>query len=549
MLLKKILIITDKIEYFRMFEEQSKKLFSNIALLHATSYKQGVKYILENKDSIDIVITDLIFEDSSSSSILRYSISKNLPTISLVNHCEDIYSSKIIEHDCFIDCINIESKNSINTVLKLIEQLFKNMEKTVLLVDDSNTQLEFLKKILNSLRLNVIISKNGKEALKIFDNNPNISLVITDYIMPNMNGIELTKELRKKFDNDELGILALSSSEENSTAVNFIKAGADDYIIKPFGKELVKTRVSSILHRLDLFNESKIREKKIQDYVDLIDKNIITSTTDLHGDIVYVSDAFCKISGYSKEELIGQNHRIVKHEDVKKQTYKDLWDTLTLNKTWKGELKNKKKNGQFYWVKASISPIFDEFNNKIGYTAIRQDITDKKIIEEISITDGLTNIYNRRYFNEVFPKQINIAKRHNYLLSFLIIDIDYFKQYNDTYGHQKGDEVLVNVALCIKKSMNRANDYCFRIGGEEFGVIFESLSIIKAKEFSNNIRKSVENLKIEHKNNSVSSFITVSMGLICQDSNTIESHDKMYKQADELLYKAKQSGRNKLISN
>ncbi len=295
--------------------------------------------------------------------------------------------------------------------------------------------------------------------------------------------------------------------------------------------------------------EFKIKEKLLQEYVSLIDKNIITSSTNIKGNIIYVSDKFCEISGFSKEELLGKNHRIVKHPDMPSSLYKEIWNTITQGKTWSGEIKNLKKDGGFYWVKASIYPTFDSYANHTGYTAIRQDITDKKIIEEISITDGLTNIFNRRHFNETCPKMIHSAKRENELLSFLLLDVDHFKLYNDNYGHQEGDEVLKAVALCLKNTMHRADDMVFRLGGEEFGVLFKADSKEKAFEFSNILRKNIEDLKIAHDFNSASKYITASMGLVCKHADEIESMDTIYKDADDLLYKAKDGGRNRVVGN
>jgi diguanylate cyclase (GGDEF)-like protein/PAS domain S-box-containing protein len=295
--------------------------------------------------------------------------------------------------------------------------------------------------------------------------------------------------------------------------------------------------------------EAKQKEKQIAEYVKLVDKNIITSSTDLNGDITYVSEAFCEISGYSKEELLGKNHRVIRHPDMPDTIYKNLWDTITNDETWVGEIKNLKKDKDFYWVHASIFPIFDELGEKTGYTAIRQDITDKKLIEEISITDGLTGIYNRRHFNELFPKVINSSKRKDELVSFLIMDIDHFKQYNDTYGHQMGDDVLIKVAAAIKESLRRADDYCFRLGGEEFGVLFKADTKEKALQFANTIKQNIEDLHIEHSGNSASSYVTASMGLICKNANNIKDENEMYKLGDELLYKAKKSGRNRVCEN
>ncbi|MBU0923235.1 sensor domain-containing diguanylate cyclase, partial [bacterium] len=281
----------------------------------------------------------------------------------------------------------------------------------------------------------------------------------------------------------------------------------------------------------------------------LIDETIISSSTDLEGIITEVSSAFCKISKHSQKELIGQNQNIVRHPDMSAKVFEELWETIKADNVWEGEIKNIAKDGSTYWVYTTISPKFDEHNNKIGYVSIRQDITDKKKIEEISITDGLTNIYNRRHFNEFFPKFLNSSKRENQFISFIILDIDFFKQYNDTYGHQKGDNVLIKVVNCLKKTAHRSDDYCFRLGGEEFGLLFKSKDKNKALEFANKILKNIEELKIEHKNSKASVYVTVSMGLYSNYANDVVSIDDVYKKADKLLYSAKESGRNKVVNN
>ena len=350
--------------------------------------------------------------------------------------------------------------------------------------------------------------------------------------------------------NDILNKLFSSISNENKDSINNNWISVNYEKMVDYEKVLIAGMVFLLIIFIISLKNRQINNinSQMKKYIKIVDENVLTSSTDLDGNITYASEAFCEISGYTKDELIGQNHRIIRHSDMKESTYKELWETITSAKTWKGEIKNKKKNGDYYWVKASISPVFDNKEEIISYTAIREDITDKKIIEEISITDGLTNIYNRRYFDEIFPKIINEAKRKNELVAFVFMDIDHFKQYNDNYGHQKGDEVLINFAACLKQSLHRSSDYTFRLGGEEFAVVYQMETKEKAVEFANNLRKNIENLKIEHKYSSVSSYITASMGLICKNANEIVI-DEIYKQADDLLYQAKRSGRNQVKVN
>jgi diguanylate cyclase (GGDEF)-like protein/PAS domain S-box-containing protein len=302
-----------------------------------------------------------------------------------------------------------------------------------------------------------------------------------------------------------------------------------------------------IIERLDeALSESEKANKKLLHYVDLIDKNVITSTTNLQSTILSVSSAFCEISGYTKEELIGQNHRIVRHPDMPKSLSGDMWKTLSSDQVWQGEIKNKNKAGNYYWVFSTIYPIFNDAGKKIGYTAIRHDITDKKRVEELSVTDGLTAIYNRRYFDQIFPKFLNSVKRNNDFVCFYMIDVDYFKLYNDNYGHQAGDDVLVQIASVMRNSLRRSDDYCFRLGGEEFGILMRVSDEDAVCDFGEKLRLAVEALAIPHIGNLSSPYVTISIGQYCSFGVDIESREQLYKRSDDLLYQAKQEGRNQL---
>lgn len=118
--------------------------------------------------------------------------------------------------------------------------------------------------------------------------------------------------------------------------------------------------------------------------LEVYSKNVIASKTDLQGKIVYASDAFCEISGYSREELIDKPHSIVRHPDMPSSLFKELWKTIKESKTFKAEIKNRKKDGSHYWVDVTVSPMLDDFDNIVGYTAIRHDITKKKEYEELN---------------------------------------------------------------------------------------------------------------------------------------------------------------------
>lgn len=159
--------------------------------------------------------------------------------------------------------------------------------------------------------------------------------------------------------------------------------------------------------------------------------------------------------------------------------------------------------------------------------------------QELSITDSLTGLHNRRYFDNVIKNEIRIANRNKTSLTFAVIDIDYFKKYNDLYGHPAGDNALVKVAQVLKQSLRRPNDYAFRLGGEEFGIILSGLNTEQSFEFLDSIRNSIEKIKIVHCGSNVCKFLTISLGAHINQGPNILDSNQLYVKADQSLYEAK----------
>ena len=289
--------------------------------------------------------------------------------------------------------------------------------------------------------------------------------------------------------------------------------------------------------------------EKRQKLLELTEEYIIISQTNLQGKITYVSKAFADISGYTKAELMGKNHNLLRHPDMPSKIFTELWETILKDETWEGEVLNLKKDGGHYWVKSHISPMKDYEGKTIGYQSLRHDITDKKYIELMSITDELTSLYNRRHFNTMLPKEINHSRRTNSKLIFAMLDVDNFKKYNDTYGHQMGDKVLIDLAKSLTQSFQRSHDMVFRLGGEEFGIVFTVKKDEDEFTLVDKARQNIENLGIEHKLNGAG-VVTASFGVIEVKSDYTKKLDEemeyVYKEADKALYKAKETGRNKV---
>ena len=170
-------------------------------------------------------------------------------------------------------------------------------------------------------------------------------------------------------------------------------------------------------------------------------------------------------------------------------------------------------------------------------------------LEVLSITDGMTKLYNRRYFDKVFSDELNRAKRKKHNFIFTMFDVDHFKQYNDTYGHDNGDKVLIQIAKVMQNFTHRANEFAFRIGGEEFCIITSEIDEETALKYIYKLMVAIEDSKIKHSGNSASEYVTASFGLIIIDFEQEHklSTQEIYKMADNALYEAKESGRNNVV--
>lgn len=305
-----------------------------------------------------------------------------------------------------------------------------------------------------------------------------------------------------------------------------------------------KEQIEELNQRLS--KKIKIKSKQLQGYLDIIDQYVITSQTDKHGIITYASDAFSKISGYKKEELIGKSHRLIRHPDMPSEVFDDMWQTISSGVMWHGEIKNRRLDGSYYWVDTTITPNIEE-GEIVGYTAIRHDISDKKMIEEMAITDSMTGLYNRRFYTQTINEEMNRVKRHRSSLGLMMLDVDNFKLYNDNYGHQAGDSVLAHVANVLKFYTSRSGEYAFRLGGEEFGVLVSDMHEDGYMALAERIRRAIEMLEIQHQKNDVSPFVTVSIGVAIYYPDLMITSDELYKEADNQLYRAKDSGRNRVM--
>ena len=265
--------------------------------------------------------------------------------------------------------------------------------------------------------------------------------------------------------------------------------------------------------------------------------------TDVEGNIVYVNNSLIANTGYKEIELIGKNPRIFKSGKHKKSFYKKMWDTILNKKIYRNFIINKKKDGTLYYEDQTISPILNKNGKILYFVATSKDVSSQIQLEErlrhMATTDALTGIYNRYKMNEELELEIKKAKRYKRTFALIMFDIDYFKQINDTYGHDAGDRVLEELATLVSKSI-RETDAFARWGGEEFLILVHDSDANSSKKLAEKIRKKVERFFFAD-----AIQITISLGIAVYDSE--KSKEKLLKEADEALYKAKELGRNKTV--
>ncbi|MCG8616607.1 MAG: diguanylate cyclase [Desulfobacterales bacterium] len=274
--------------------------------------------------------------------------------------------------------------------------------------------------------------------------------------------------------------------------------------------------------------------------IHLIDQNIMMAKLDKNGAVQDISNSLCRYLGVMKKEMQGQTVHFFINDENGDTRPEHILRIASTGKSWEGEICRKTRDGNIQWIHSIVHPDLDDNYNIVGYTNIIDDITDRKAVEELSVTDMLTSLYNRRYFDYVIEKEIRASHRNKTSIAFAVIDIDYFKKYNDQYGHPSGDNVLMHVAQVLKQSLKRSNDYAFRLGGEEFGIIISINDMAQANKFFDALKDRVESLKIEHGGSDVSDYLTISVGAHTSIQGAMMNSNQMYLKADEALYRAKQ---------
>jgi PAS domain S-box-containing protein len=280
------------------------------------------------------------------------------------------------------------------------------MRLNVLIVDDEPLHIKIAAENLQE-DYSIFVATSAKDAFKTLKDNT-IDMILLDINMPQMDGFELARELKKHEQYKDLPIIFLSADESLEYLQKSLEAGGVDYIVKPYKPVKLKHKVAIWASNVKKTYDNKRKTQLLNQYKNTVDTSSIVSKTDKHGIITYVNEKFCEISGYSADELIGKSHNIVRHPDMESSVFKELWETIKAGKTWSGVVKNRKKDGTTYIVDTVINPITDINSNVIEYIGMRHDITELESYKEL-LKDELNSTQNTLEDNRNYLKQYEDA--------------------------------------------------------------------------------------------------------------------------------------------
>ena len=280
--------------------------------------------------------------------------------------------------------------------------------------------------------------------------------------------------------------------------------------------------------------------------------------------LVYVNVGFEKMTGYSSREVLGKNCRFLQGEDRMQPSIEVVREAVKNGESCVVMLRNFRKDGSLFWNEFNMSPVRDNGGVVTHFIGVLKDVTarvemlthlrqSKLALQNanhqlsiLALTDSLTGIGNRRYFDEQFQSLLSMAQRGKAPLAVLMIDLDHFKRYNDLYGHQAGDDCLRQVGGCIADSFQRPGDCAARYGGEEFAVISIGMSADELQQHAQQLCDKVRALNLAHLD-SPCGVVTVSVGGVARIPTRDTLVVSLLKAADKALYQAKQRGRNRVV--
>jgi len=422
--------------------------------------------------------------------------------------------------------------------------------KTILCVDDIQANLYTLEALFETYHkkdYKLLFASSGQEALGMLLSNK-VDMILLDIMMPDMDGYETASFVLSNKKTKNIPIIFLTAKKDENAINKCYDVGGVDYLNKPYNSNELFIRVAFHLDAVE--NKEKLLQEKnfVQDILDIQD-NLIMVTDGIK--VERINKATSTFFNVTSGENFYKNFSCLSSVFIEEEDYFHM-GLVDENESWAEVLVAKlEKKTCLVLIKDLKTDIKESFNieikkfNKNKYLLSLTNVTDMveqtKNYKHNAFYDNLTQIYNRTKFNDVLTKELEKAKESNNIFSFVILDIDHFKNVNDTYGHLVGDDVLIRLSKLIQNHIGETEIFA-RWGGEEFVLILPNTDIDKAFEIADVIRAKVESEHFPDVNN-----ITCSFGV-----STYEENDKaetITSRADLALYEAKESGRNKVCTS
>ena len=424
-----------------------------------------------------------------------------------------------------------------------------NRDIKVLLIEDNPGDVRLIREHLTEVKDNFILETADLLARGLARlTRGDIDIVLLDLSLPDSNGLDTFTKTNAMVPGTP--IVVLTGYNDENLAVKTVREGAQDYLIKgQVDGNLLARSMRYAIERKRAEEELRLSWERFNKAFNASPSPmLILSFTD--GRFLSVNDSFLRFIKTTREEVIG--HSIMELDLWMVQEEQDLISQMiTQGKTLNNqELSLKVTSGEVRIVILSAEII--GLNNEQCLLVVLNDITERiqleRVLRKLSYLDGLTSIANRRHFEEVLSTEWYRALRDSRPISLLLMDLDYFKAYNDTYGHLRGDDCLKQVANIISKTVKRPGDLVARYGGEEFVVILPNTDNCGATIVANKMRHNVESLRIPHTGSLVSDYVTISIGTATLIPEANQSTKILMEAADTALYQAKNHGRNRIFT-
>ncbi|MBE9048695.1 diguanylate cyclase [Pleurocapsales cyanobacterium LEGE 10410] len=453
---------------------------------------------------------------------------------------------------------------------------YSESPEQILIVDDLPENIRLLSSLLSENGYQVSSATDGKMALSMIDREcPD--LILLDIMLPEMDGYQVCRYLKSQEQTRHIPIIFLSGLDSESDKVEAFKFGGVDYITKPFFVEEVVFRVKtqlSIIKQQQQFKwmlDKQIAERKVAE------RELNKSRALLTGVLNSSLDGVAAFEAVRDPQDTIVDFRWLIANPVAAMTVGGTIDTLRGKRLFVEGTPGHLFEGLFdlfvqvvetctviekehYYDSDSLQAWFQIVAVKLGdgFAMTFRDISDRKQIEitlkntnnllayQANI-DSLTQISNRRRFDEYISQEWSRCAREQEYLSLILCDVDYFKAYNDTYGHQAGDDCLYEVAKAIERAVKRPADLAFRYGGEEFAVILPHTESQGAMKVAADIHQQIQDLQILHVSSEVDNIVSISLGVSSLIPDAASSPHALISAADNALYDAKIQGRNRII--